>query len=143
VNRRVLHLSPTHAATIVAAAYARFPAECCGLLEGMATANGWTVTAAHEARNIADEPQRRFLIDPQFQIGLLRRLRGTARSVIGCFHSHPGGTAEPSGTDISAAIEADFVWLIAGGEPTRMVLRAYVFTGDAFQHVELDQSGTE
>jgi desampylase len=141
VNRRVLRLSPTHAAAIVAAARSRFPAECCGLLEGMVTANGWTVTAAHEAMNIADEPQRRFLIDPQFQIGLLRRLRSTERSVIGCFHSHPGGSAEPSVSDIAAAIEPDFVWLIAGGEPTRIVLRAYVFTGGRFAPVELQQSG--
>lgn len=107
----------------------------------MVTANGWTVKAAHEAMNIADEPQRRFLIDPQFQIGLLRRLRSTERSVIGCFHSHPGGSAEPSVTDIAAAIEPDFVWLIAGGEPTRIVLRAYVFTGGRFAAVELQQSG--
>jgi desampylase len=143
VNRRVLHLGPTRAATIVAAARARFPAECCGLLEGMATANGWRVTAVHEAMNIADEPQRRFLIDPQFQIGLLRRLRSTERSVIGCFHSHPGGTSDPSVTDISAAIEPDFVWVIAGGQPTRIVLRAYVFIRDVFLRLELDQSAAE
>ncbi len=140
MKMRVLRLTRAQAAGIVASSRARFPAECCGLLEGIIAAQGWTVSAVHEGLNIAGEPQRHFLIDPQFQIELLRRLRGTERSVIGCFHSHPGGLAQPSQADLSAAIEQDFLWLIAGGAPDEVVLRAYVFTGAEFQPVQLDES---
>ena len=140
MSSRVLCLAPAHVAAIVAAARSRFPAECCGLLEGASTGRGWVVRAIHETGNLADHPERRFLIDPQFQIGLLRALRGTGRGVIGCFHSHPGGRAEPSPADLAGATERDFLWLIVAVEPDRIVLSAYLFTGDGFETVELQQS---
>ena len=141
MSRRVLGLAPVHAGAILAAARARFPSECCGLLEGTLTREGWVVCAIHETGNLADDPERHFLIDPQAQIELLRRLRGTERRVIGCFHSHPRGRAEPSLTDLSGATETDFLWLIAGGTPDEFVLGAYLFTGDGFEAVDLQQSG--
>ena len=46
-------------------------------------------------RNLADTPDR-FEIDPAEQIKLMRALRGAGREIIGCYHSHPNGSAEPS-----------------------------------------------
>lgn len=87
----------------------------------------------HEIPNIADDPSRHFLIDPQPQIELLRGLRDTDRTVIGCFHSHPRSRAEPSATDLkSAAAEDDFVWLIAGGGPDDFSFAAYLFSSCSF-----------
>jgi len=45
---------------------------------------------------------------------LLRALRGTAREIVGCYHSHPNGRAEPSRTDVAGGSESGFIWLIAG-----------------------------
>ena len=138
---RVLHLEPVLAGQVLAAAQTSFPAECCGLLEGSATDDGWMVNAVHRTANVAQQPERHFLIDPQAHIALLRRLRGTGRAVIGCFHSHPRGRPEPSLTDRATALEKDFLWLIAGGEPEHFVLRAHLFSGDEFRSVELRPSG--
>ena len=100
---------------------------------------GWEVVAVHEAANLAEDPGRHFLIDPALQFALLRRLRGSDRRIIGCFHAHPGGAALPSETDREAAIEGDFLWLIAGGEPeSGLTLRAFLFVAEGgFVPVEI------
>ena len=108
-------------------ARAAFPNECCGLIEGMATLEGWRATALHRSKNLAADPARAFLIDPQVHFGALRRLCGTDRGIIGCYHSHPGGLAKPSERDRAEAIDDGFVWLIAGaGE-----MNAHVFDAGA------------
>lgn len=139
MTERVLHLSHDHAGKILHAAAMRYPAECCGLLEGSAASDGWQIRAVHETANLAADPQRHFLIDPQRQIELFRWLRGSAQTIIGCFHSHPGGSAEPSDTDLAQAIESEFLWIIASGKPDAFVLNAYVFTGAAFERLRLVQ----
>ena len=81
-----------------------------------------------ETANLAGDPKRHFLIDPEVQFALLHRLRGTGARILGCFHSHPGGLAEPSATDKSQAYEANFLYLIAGGDSASgFTLKAYVF----------------
>ena len=110
------------------AASRAYPNECCGLIEGADAADGLRATALHEAKNIADDPRRRFLIDPQVQFDLMRRLRGAGTRIIGCFHSHPDGEAAPSATDRAEAYENEFLYLIAGGSPDVFTLKAYLFT---------------
>jgi desampylase len=90
------------------------PKECCGLIEGVATPDGWHAIALHRSKNLAADPEQGFLIDPQIQFRTLRDLRGTGRAVIGCYHSHPGGGSEPSARDRAEAMDDGFVWLIAG-----------------------------
>ena len=140
MTERLVRISKNDAAAILHTAAAHYPAECCGLLEGTATSDGWRVVAVHEAPNIAPDPRRRFLIDPQHQFELLRRLRGTDRELIGCFHSHPDGPPQPSATDLAQAIEPDFVWLIASGTPASFELHAYLFNGATFAPLHLVQS---
>jgi desampylase len=128
VSGRVLFLSDDLAASVLVAAARAYPAECCGLIEGIETEAGWQALGVHEAANVAEDPNKRFLIDPQTQFDLMRRLRGTQRRILGCFHSHPGGAPEPSATDRADAFEAGFVYLIAGGDPeSGFTLKAYVF----------------
>lgn len=140
MTEQVLHLSADHAARFLGAAQACFPNECCGLLEGRRAEDGWHVAEVHEMPNVADEPAREFLVDPQSQIALLRRLRETARSVIGCFHSHPGGRAEPSAEDLARALADDSVWLIAAGGPDDFSFSAYLFSSGAFTHLRIEIS---
>lgn len=111
-------------AQLLAEARAAHPNECCGLVEGV----GALVTALHPARNLAAAPDR-FEIDPALQF----RLKREGRKVIGCYHSHPGGAAEPSPRDAQGASEAGFVWLIAAGE----AVGAFLWDGARFERLEL------
>ena len=113
--------------------------------------DGWPcdVSAVHETENIHEEPHRNFLIDPQAQFDLMRRLRGGATSIIGCFHSHPDRTAIPSAIDLFSAYENNFIWLIAGtsrsDRPEELqalflppyFLHAYCFAGGRFWHLPI------
>ncbi len=99
-------------AQLHAEAQAAFPAECCGLLEGIRQGPDIQVVAAHPARNVAPDPLKGFLVDPELHFRLLRALRGTERSIVGCYHSHPNGRPGPSSIDRATICEDGFVWVI-------------------------------
>jgi proteasome lid subunit RPN8/RPN11 len=96
---------------LAAEAAAAFPRECCGLIEGMREETAVRALAFQPTRNIATRADR-FEIDPAAQFGLLRRLRGTGREIVGCYHSHPNGAPELSACDREGAFESDFLWFV-------------------------------
>jgi proteasome lid subunit RPN8/RPN11 len=87
------------------------PNECCGLLVG----RGSRVTFAVRMENRADSP-RRFRLDDRAHITLRKTLRAftPAVDIVGVYHSHPDGPAEPSPTDLAEAHYAEWVYLIVG-----------------------------
>jgi proteasome lid subunit RPN8/RPN11 len=114
-----------------------YPAECCGLIEGISRGETIEALALHPARNLASESDR-FEIDPHEQFRLMHALRETDRDVVGCYHSHPDGVAAPSPRDREGAGEEGFVWLIAGVAANgTLELGAYVFAGGAFRPLRL------
>ena len=91
--------------------------EVCGLLFGV----GLQVLEIEPTANVADDPARRFEVDPAALIAAHRRGRGRGGgpALIGHYHSHPGGQAEPSVCDAEMAVADGAIWLIiAGGEVT-------------------------
>jgi desampylase len=128
MTARTLHLPDDLAARVLLAASRAYPNECCGLIEGVVTPDGWRALDIHEAANLAENPKRRFLIDPQVQFDLMRALRQSERRIIGCFHSHPDGEPAPSAADRAEAYERDFLYLIAAGVSGLFRLKAYLFT---------------
>ncbi|HEY6815101.1 MAG TPA: M67 family metallopeptidase [Croceibacterium sp.] len=92
-----------------AAASESAPEECCGLLLGHDC-----VEEARQAANCAPDPRRHFEIDPQALIDAYRAARAGGPQVIGFFHSHPAGPAEPSPTDRALAAHDGKVWAILG-----------------------------
>ena len=97
---------------IAVEARAAYPHECCGLIEGVREGGGARALAVHPTANFAPDANR-FEIDPVAHLRLLRELRGTGREIIGCYHSHPDGRAEPSELDSEGMRDDGFVWVIA------------------------------
>ncbi len=93
---------------IVAHAREAAPDECCGLLLG----RGGDVLEAVPARNVADDPRRRYLIDPQDHIAARRDARTRGLEVVGFYHSHPRSAAAPSETDLAEATYPDHLYAI-------------------------------
>jgi desampylase len=113
-----LNLGLALRARLVAEAEAVFPRECCGLIEGMREHAIVHAAAVHPTRNLASRADR-FEIDPAAHIALLRRLRGTGREVVGCYHSHPNGAAALSPWDRRGPSEIDFLWLVLAIAPKK------------------------
>jgi len=105
------------------------PGECCGLLEGLRMPSGdeFRVTALHPAQNLAPAPDR-FEIAPEDHIKAFKAARANRHLLIGCYHSHPNGRAEPSAADKAGAGEEDFLWLIAADDR----LEAFVYRRGEF-----------
>lgn len=95
------------------AARAASPRECCGLL--LSKKPGETVDAIVEARNLADNPERRFEVDPATLLAAHRASRAGGPAIVGCYHSHPSGPPAPSLTDAAMADPTLPLWLICGG----------------------------
>lgn len=75
----------------------------------------------------------RFEIDPAVLARTYRSLRGTARAVLGHYHSHPNGRAELSAADRAAAFTPGLAWLIIAIAPDATVSErtAYLHMGGA------------
>jgi proteasome lid subunit RPN8/RPN11 len=101
-------------------ACAAAPDECCGVLLG----RGDEVLDAVPARNIADDPQRRFLIDPEDHFRARREGRARGLDVVGFYHSHPRSAAEPSARDAAECSYPGSLHLIVGllAEPAEVGL---------------------
>ena len=117
------------------AARAAAPEECCGLLIG--TPDG-EVTRLVEAENVHDEPQRFFTLDPRTQIATLRAFRGRNEEILlGHYHSHPAGPAEPSPRDLAEAHDPEMVWVLI--DPIKEEVGAFIpEPGTGFTRIALE-----
>ncbi|MGN6269874.1 MAG: M67 family metallopeptidase [Sphingomonas sp.] len=96
---------------IAAAAAASPDREICGLLFGTTDA----IDHAEPCANVATDPERAFEIDPGALIAAHKAMRLGGAVLVGCYHSHPDGTAIPSPRDAAAAAPDGWLWLIAAG----------------------------
>ena len=93
---------------IEAEAIAAHPDECCGILLG----EGERIDAIRPAANVHPTPETHFEIDPQALIDAHRGAREGGPQVVGYYHSHPVGRAEPSPTDQAMASGDGRCWAI-------------------------------
>jgi proteasome lid subunit RPN8/RPN11 len=112
-------------------AQAALPEECCGLLVGRAG----RIHEIWPARNVSPDPRRRFLVSPEDHFSAQRHVRARGLGVVGVYHSHPAGAAQPSPTDREEAAEEGFLYVIAA--PSASELRAWRFLQGNFHEVRL------
>jgi proteasome lid subunit RPN8/RPN11 len=135
-----VRLAPALLREIVDASETAFPDEACGLLVGRRDGEAVLVTEVHTSSNLAEEPGRAFEVDPALRLALHKRLRGSADSVVGVYHSHPGHSAQPSRADLMRAWEPELVWLITSvldGQAVLTTAHSLVDDGTRFARVPL------
>lgn len=94
---------------LLAEADASHDAEVCGLLLG----RDGEVSEARRCANVAADPSRYFELDPAALIAAHKAARSGGPEIVGCYHSHPNGVAEPSARDSEAEFAG--LWLIVAG----------------------------
>ncbi|MBF0561671.1 MAG: M67 family metallopeptidase [Alphaproteobacteria bacterium] len=134
----MITLSITHEdmGLVLAAAEAAYPAECCGLLVGEfdPIAGLAHVTRVVPSRNLlAGEASDRFEIDPAVRFRVMRE----PGFLIGHYHSHPDGPAQPSARDRAMVYEPELVWLIIAVAKGR-ALQASAFRGEGLEAILLE-----
>jgi proteasome lid subunit RPN8/RPN11 len=107
-------------AAIRAAAAASPSREVCGLLLGGAQG----IVEAVPTPNRAAQTARNFAVCPAAHARIQREARAQGLGVTGCYHSHPGGEAIPSGADAAEAEPGAFLWAIATPEGALALWRA-------------------
>jgi proteasome lid subunit RPN8/RPN11 len=75
-----------------------FPSEACGILAGKDGA----VEKVYRMTNVRPGPVS-FEMEPQEQFRVMEEIRGSGRSLLGIYHSHPSGPAYPSSMDVEQA----------------------------------------
>ena len=107
------------------------PQECCGVLLGSGDDEA---TEFVKVKNVADEKERRYSMDPLEQAAAEQRADADGRSITGIFHSHTFTQAYPSAIDIKNAVNS--MWtgpvyvLVSLVEKTRPVVRAFRISDD-------------
>tara|TARA_B100000378_G_C18056346_1_gene414487 strand:- start:3885 stop:4298 length:414 start_codon:yes stop_codon:yes gene_type:complete len=104
-----LTVTRTAISAMIEAARSAMPQEACGLLLG----SDGHVERFKQTANVAADPHRHFEIDPAALIAAHKAERAGGPAIVGYFHSHPTGRAEPSATDRAQAAGDGRVWAIA------------------------------
>ncbi|MGE5547331.1 MAG: M67 family metallopeptidase [Solirubrobacterales bacterium] len=112
----ILQIDAALLKSIVDAAEAAYPAEACGLIVGRGKGQLVRVTRVVAAANLLADQPGRFELDPAVRVALERDLReaGGKDRVVGHYHSHPDGSADPSAADRAGAFEPELAWVIVG-----------------------------
>jgi proteasome lid subunit RPN8/RPN11 len=105
------------------------PDECVGLLFG----NAHRVARAVPLANLSPTPRTRFFADPQGLFAAFQAADARAEALLAIYHSHPGGEACPSPTDVAEACY-DVITLIV----TPCATRAFRIEGGAVVEVGLE-----
>jgi len=95
--------------TVRAESIRAYPEECCGALLGRGSVSEEVVPLD----NVSRDPQRAFEIDPEVLLALDRDAAARDLEILGYYHSHPNGSAEPSLTDLRSAWP-ETLYLIVG-----------------------------
>jgi len=102
---------------LVEHAHRAYPAECCGSLIGRPDGAATIVQRCFPAENIAQADRRRsYQIDWRSLFNAFREARAAGLRVVGFYHSHPDGSAEPSVRD-QAEAWIDHPYLIVSLHP--------------------------
>lgn len=108
------------------------PEEVVGALAGH-RGDPSTVERAYPATNASETPETRYEIAPDEEIELLDRIDAADLDVVGFYHSHPRGPAEPSETDERLAAWLGYSYVIVSLADGRVDLGSWRWRGDSFE----------
>lgn len=127
----MLSLSSSQIEEIIIHARDADPAECCGLIGGLATGRA---TSIYTLQNVATNREVAYEAAPEQLFAAQRQMRQRGEQLLAIYHSHPrANLPEPSETDVRLAYYPSAVYLIVtlGGEEPSL---------GAFRISERDQS---
>ncbi len=142
----MIRLPPRIRDELVSHAREGAPLEVCGALSGVIEdehehAGRRRVERVYRAANVADDPRRRYALDPEQQYAILERIDDAGRDVVGFYHSHPRGPPGPSGIDRERATWSGRSYVIVVLDPDdpdgEAAVGSWRWTGEAFEREDV------
>lgn len=108
------------------------PNECCGLLLGRSR-----IERAVPMRSDPPSPDA-YYMDPEQQIAVFTEVEASGEHLLGIYHSHPAGPAQPSGMDLQLAFHPNALYVIISlSDAARPEIGAYRLQDGLFKEVEI------
>lgn len=123
-----LRVTPSVYDAMAALALVEYPLEACGLMAGRPGSN--VITAFYPCRN-AEQSARIYTVDPRDHLRSERDAEGKGLEIRGVMHSHTHTEAYPSPTDVAAAPDPEWHYLIVSLKRERPEMRTYRIRRDA------------
>lgn len=102
-----------------------YPLEACGLLSGVVAGPGTAeVRAVHPAINVTGSA-RVYEVDPRSMLRADREAEEAGGQLVGVYHSHTHTDAKPSPTDIAAAPDPDWHYVLVSLRDQHPAVRSW------------------
>jgi [CysO sulfur-carrier protein]-S-L-cysteine hydrolase len=132
----ILTLTSNQRDIMIAHALQEAPNECCGLLLGRCG------TIERVVAMTSDRPgPDAYYMNPEQQIGVFTGMEERGEELLGIYHSHPKGSAQPSSADLQLAFHPEAAYIIISLEDTvAPELRAFRIHGGTYEEIVLQQT---
>jgi proteasome lid subunit RPN8/RPN11 len=118
-----IRLLREHLDAMIAHAREVAPAECCGLIGGLADKNARSL---YRLRNVTANPALGYEAAPDDLFTAQRQMRERGEELLAIYHSHPrAADPSPSETDVRLAYYPSATYLIVGLGGTEAAVRAF------------------
>jgi len=118
-----IQLRREHVEEMIAHARETAPAECCGLIGGVAEMRAVTL---YRLRNVTPNPELGYEAAPEDVFAAQRQMRARGEGLLAIYHSHPrAADPSPSATDVRLAYYPSAKYLIIGLGGAEAVIRAF------------------
>jgi proteasome lid subunit RPN8/RPN11 len=129
----VIALTENHWKSMLEDVQQRYPEEACGLLGGRANKVYVVAPITNALRS-----SFRYLMDPVEQLSVFEHFESQGLELIGIYHSHPAGPAQPSKTDIEEAYYPESAYLIWSEASGKWECHAFRIKDGAFHELEIN-----
>ena len=133
--RKTLMLKPDVYDAMAALALAEYPLEACGLMAGRPGSE--LIERFFPCRN-TEKSARVYTIDPRDHLKAERAAEEAGLEIRGVMHSHTHTEAFPSPTDVAAAPDPEWHYLIVTLKRERPEMRTYRIREDEITEVNLE-----
>lgn len=118
---------------MLAHATAHYPEETCGLLGGRDGQAMLFIPIENDLHSTVA-----YRMEPQQQVQAMLAIDAAGLEIVAIYHSHPGGPARPSATDVAAAHYPDSAQIIVSlADQMRPKMRAYTIRDEQVKAIEL------
>jgi proteasome lid subunit RPN8/RPN11 len=126
-----LSISRAFREMMIAHALAEVPNECCGLLLGKDA----VVERVVAMKSDPPAPDR-YYMEPVQQVEVFTEMHKLGQSLLGIYHSHPAGPAEPTGADVQLAYHRGVAYLIISlADADNPEVRAFMLQDGGFEEM--------